>query len=98
MSTVSKPFEEDGFVWPPGDDQRSVAHVRSDPKLGTDITLINAAWSVSADTGHWPVLHGESLWAAPWTLLDVGLVHGHVWDDPLPQLPSDDAQGRTAPS
>ncbi len=67
---MSEPFEEDGYVWEPGSDERAVAHLRFDPDHGTDLTLINAPWALEVGKP-WDVLYGESLWGQPWSLFDV---------------------------
>ena len=68
---MTKSLDEDGFVWQPGSEQRSLARLRFDPEQGIDIVLLNADWSVGEDVGYWPTLHGESLWGTPWTLFEV---------------------------
>jgi ApeA N-terminal domain 1 len=68
---MSEPFQEDGYVWEPGSEERAVAQLRFDPDHGTELTLINAPWAVEVGK-QWDVLHGESLWGQPWSLFDVG--------------------------
>ena len=68
---MSEPFQEDGYVWEPGSEERAVAQLRFDPDHGTGLTLINAPWAVEVGK-QWDVLHGESLWGQPWSLFDVG--------------------------
>lgn len=68
---MSKPYEEDGYLWEPGQEQgRASAHVAFDPGFGTRITIIDAKWAGDV-ASHWAVLHGESLWGQQWTLFEV---------------------------
>lgn len=67
---MSETFDQDGYVWEPGSEDRASAHVRFDPESGTVLTLINAPWAL--DVGkRWQVLHGESLWGQPWSFFDI---------------------------
>src|ERR1035437_952880 len=67
---MSESFDEDGFLWEPGSEDRAPAHLRFDPDYGTELTVINAPWAVEAGA-RWEVLHGESLWGQPWSLFSV---------------------------
>jgi hypothetical protein len=65
-----EPFEEDGYIWEPGSEDRALTRLRFDPDRGTELTLVNAPWV--ADVGdRWDVLHGESLWGHPWSCFNV---------------------------
>jgi hypothetical protein len=68
--TMSELFEDDGYIWPPGSDDRVSVRLRFNPAHGTELTLINAPWA--EDVGcQWEVLHGESLWGQPWSFFGV---------------------------